>query len=335
MPEIEELTEKDLQNEIANFGNEPIKGEIAPEKDNATAPVIDNSEQNQQNTDNEIVTQQADKGTSDGNNFIITQEYLDKHPEFPSLSRFIGKPFDEVVKSYFNLEREFSKRQVQPTQPAEVKPVENDNTPQINIETVKNELFIKTMKSKFPDYPDTEDEMNDLAIVNPRRFYEILNSEKGIKEEVAKDVETLQDWTTNFNEYNWDNAKSQLTEIESEIKKWGVTPEELGIKLDDDLVVELCNDPSVFRNTFGKPELKENALVSKFRNDYYDKLRLSVIEKTRAEGFRAATDKNVSPSISNATIQPKNTMSLKPNNPESMSDDDLQAQIKKLQTTKF
>jgi len=223
---------------------------------------------------------------------IITQEMVDSYPEDyrPTLSKYLGKPVDEIAKALVNATKLIGKKnvQIEDTSPIEnfykkgSVPISEGQNDQVEIK----ELVDNRIREHYPDYPEDEAAQEEyLTDIASRSYLQARKFEK-LQEKVTGELTEAYS-KVKFIDENWGRINEvALTEeaegIQNEIEDtYGITAEQLkklgfDFSFDENFRNPLINklllndknqlDSTLFYSVVGtsKPLVRPGAIVQKF-----------------------------------------------------------------------
>lgn len=172
------------------------------------------------------------------------------------------------------------------------------NTPEK--QTQIDEIVLKRLQAKYPDFPENEEAMNELGYESSTKAFKYMNAQKDEKAFVREHMNKVEHYQKNSNEINTEVLNNDISLIKSELEKYGVTEEDLGISFEftekgdfkderlDKLFLNGKNefDTDLIDSTYGIAIIKENAFARKFQNEFLGDVFKAVKNNALVEGAK-------------------------------------------------
>lgn len=275
-------TEKDKP-EVKDDQEKPAETDSKEEKPEEAVTIDDEYIKNADEKDKKIL--ESIKGES------VSPKLLKKHLASAHATELYKGEKGEVISKLDSLKKDFEKSK------QEINQVKNTPEKQTQID----EIVLKRLKAKYSDFPETEEEMNELGYESSTKAFKYMNAQKEEKAFVQEHINKVEYYQKNSAEINTEVINNDISLIKSELEKYGVTEEDLGIsfefnekgdfkdeRLDKLFLNDKMNafDSNLIDSTYGIPIMKENAFARKFQNEFLSDVFKAVKNNALVEGAK-------------------------------------------------
>ena len=265
----------------------------------------------------------------------VSPKLLKKHlASAHATEKFKGEK-GEVISKLDSLKKDFDKSK------KEINQIQNTPEKQIQID----DIVLKRLRAKFPDFPENEEAMNDLGSYEATKAFKYMNAQKEEKAFVQKHLDNVEYHQKNSSEINTEVLNNDISLIKSELEKYGVTEEDLGItfeftekgdfkdeRLDKLFLNEKMDafDSNLIDSTYGIPIMKENAFARKFQNEFLGDVFKAVKNKALVEGAEEKKDtKSITKTMSQSEAGSQVQFEEADRKIANMSEKDIDAEIER------
>jgi hypothetical protein len=182
---------------------------------------------------------------------------------------------------------------------------------QQDTQAIKSNMALNTLKQQFPNLAiPTNDEkafsdyVADLMYSSPIEANRLVNAYANVQQSIEQDFNKIAYTIEHHHEFNQNELGNQVAQINSYVGQFGVDlKKDLGIDLSvdangDNKVLNqiLCDetgqlDRSLVQYVGNAPLLKPQAIATKFLTVYMPQIVNKITQKSRGEGYTAATQK--------------------------------------------
>jgi hypothetical protein len=183
------------------------------------------------------------------------------------------------------------------TQKVNLPPKDNVNA----INDLKNQVLVRRMKAKFPDYPETKEQEDDLMYEKGFRYMQqIADEEKKEREQVNNFWDNMIDARENYTAKNTDVLNKAVDEIKKQLEMMNITPNDLKMSFkttqegdfEDEKLEKLFFDANgnldeeVFITQYGAPLVRGDKFAEKFILNYWKDIYSAVATKSSIQGAK-------------------------------------------------
>lgn len=219
----------------------------------------------------------------------VSPKLLKKHlASAHATEKFKGEK-GEVISKLDSLRRDFDKSK------EEINQVKATPETQTKID----EIVLKRLKAKYPDFPETEEAMNELGMDEATKAFKYMNAEKEERTFVQEHINKVEYYQKNSAKVNTETLNNDISLIQSKLKEYGVTEKDLGISFEfdekgdfkDERLDKLFLNGNEFDSdlidlAYGVPIMKENAFAKKFQSEFLGEVFKVVKNNALVEGAK-------------------------------------------------